>query len=65
MGGEETIQKLKQMTPEIPAVLTTGHASEIVGDFRKYGFSAVLLKPCKVDELGRALERVLSSRKVQ
>jgi PAS domain S-box-containing protein len=65
MGGEETIQKLKQMAPEIPAVLTTGHASEIVGDFRKYGFSAVLLKPCKVDELGRALERVLSSRKVQ
>jgi PAS domain S-box-containing protein len=66
MGGKETIKRLKEIAPDIRAVLTTGHPDEaIVGDFRKYGFSAVLPKPCKVDELGRVLERVLSGRKVQ
>ncbi len=64
MGGKETIKKLKEIAPDIRAVVTTGYPSEaIVDDFRKYGFSAVLPKPCKVDELGRVLERVLSSRK--
>jgi PAS domain S-box-containing protein len=66
MGGKETIQKLKQIAPDICAVLATGYPSEgIVGDFRKYGFSALLRKPCKVDELQKVLEKVISSRKVQ
>jgi PAS domain S-box-containing protein len=66
MGGKETIKKLKQIAPNIRAVITTGYPSEgRPDDFRKYGFSAVLPKPCKVDELGRVLERVLSGRKVQ
>jgi ActR/RegA family two-component response regulator len=65
MGVKETIQKLKEIAPDICAVLTNGYPSEgIAGDFRKYGFSAVLPKPCKVDELRRLLEKVLSSRKV-
>jgi two-component system cell cycle sensor histidine kinase/response regulator CckA len=63
MGGKETIKKLKHITPDICAIVTTGYPTEaIMGDFRKYGFSAVLPKPCKVDELRRVLERVLSSR---
>jgi PAS domain S-box-containing protein len=66
MGGKETIERLKQMAPDIRAVLTTGTPTEGTGgDFRKYGFSAVLPKPCKVNELGKILEKVLSSRKVQ
>lgn len=64
MGGKETFQRLKQMDPGSRAVLTTGYPSEgIVGDFRKYEFLAVLPKPCKVDELGKVLEKVVSSRK--
>jgi PAS domain S-box-containing protein len=63
MGGKEIIKKLKDITPGICAIVTTGYPGEaIMGDFRKYGFSAVLPKPCKVDELERVLERVLSSR---
>jgi PAS domain S-box-containing protein len=66
MGGKETVKKLKEIAPDIRAVLSTGYPSEaIMGDFRKYGFFAVLPKPCKIDELGRVLESALSSRKIR
>jgi PAS domain S-box-containing protein len=66
MGGKETLKKLKKITPDIRAVLTTGNSNEAIsGDFRKNGFFAVLPKPCKVDELGQILERVLSRGKLR
>jgi PAS domain S-box-containing protein len=64
MGAKETIQRLKQMASEIPTVFTIDSSGKgITGDFSKYGFSAVLHKPFKVDELRTVLEKVFSTRK--
>jgi hypothetical protein len=50
------------MAPEVPAVLTANSPEEaVVIDFIKYGFSALLHKPCRLNEPRIALEKVCLS----
>jgi PAS domain S-box-containing protein len=61
MGGEETIARLREIDPAVKAIVSSGYARDpVMRDFRSYGFSAVLPKPYKIQELFDALQTALS-----
>jgi len=62
MGGQETLQKLLEMDPEVRAIVSSGYCNDpVMSDFRKYGFRGVVAKPFKIEDLGQVLHRVLVS----
>ncbi|MDY0042280.1 MAG: ATP-binding protein, partial [Desulforhabdus sp.] len=63
MGGKEALEKLRQVDPEIKAIVSSGyHTDPIMSSFRQYGFSGVIAKPYSLKDLGETLQNVLESR---
>ena len=61
MGGKETIKALKEIDPEIKAIVSSGYANDpIMATHSQYGFKGVVVKPYHVDDLQNALQYVLS-----
>lgn len=61
MGGEETIKELKQLDPDVRAIVSSGYADHpIMADYEDYGFCAVVAKPFRVDELAGVLSEVIT-----
>jgi PAS domain S-box-containing protein len=61
MGGEEAVQRLREIDPEVKAIVSSGYSNDpIMADFRKYGFSDVIAKPYRTRELSQVLHRVMS-----
>jgi len=57
MGGLETFQKLKEIDPEVKAVVSSGYSDDaIVANYRKHGFRAFLKKPYDLAELRSILD---------
>jgi len=55
-GGEETIQSLLEINPDVKALACSGYASnQVMAKFRDFGFKGVLCKPYRLEELSRAL----------
>jgi CheY-like chemotaxis protein/anti-sigma regulatory factor (Ser/Thr protein kinase) len=60
MGGKETIKRLRQIDPEVKAIVSSGYSTDpIMSDFRAYGFSNVITKPYTIGMLSSALQDVL------
>ncbi len=60
MGGEEAIRHLREIDPDIRAIVTSGYSEEpVMAEFRKYGFNGVVTKPFEIHELAEALRDVL------
>ncbi|MEI6512420.1 MAG: PAS domain S-box protein [bacterium] len=56
LGGKETIEKLKEIEPNIKAIVFSGYANDpIMANYRDYGFIAAIAKPFRIDDLVRAL----------
>ena len=63
MGGKETVVRLREMDPDVRAVVSSGYSNDpIMGDFGKYGFSGVISKPYRLQELARVLNDVTTAR---
>lgn len=61
MGGKETIQKLIDIDPHVQGILSSGYSNDpIMAEFRKYGFSGIITKPFKIEELGDVLKRIMT-----
>ncbi|MEO8326602.1 MAG: PAS domain S-box protein [Nitrospirota bacterium] len=57
MGGKDAIPHLRRADPHIKAIVTSGYFGDpIMGDFQRYGFQAMLVKPFKIFELATVLE---------
>ncbi len=60
MGGEECFKKLKELDPEVRAIVSTGYDNEDMNrKFMDLGFCGYLTKPYRVTDLGKALKTVL------
>lgn len=65
LGGIETMAVLRQMDPDIKAIITSGYANDqVMSDYRKYGFSGVAIKPYKVNELNEVLVKVIDQKQL-
>jgi len=62
MGGKECIERLRQIDPNVRAIVSSGYSSDpIMSDFRRFGFCAVVAKPYGLDEIGNVLRQILES----
>jgi len=64
MGGEETIVQLREIDPSVTAVVSSGYSdSAVSATYRERGFSALLNKPYKIDDLRDCLNTLLKRTK--
>lgn len=61
MGGEEACRILREYDPKLVAIASSGYAtSNVMSDFRKAGFQAVVPKPYRIKDMSVALHRILN-----
>ncbi len=64
MGGEECFKRLRELDPEVRAIVTSGYDDEeMIRRYLDMGFVAYITKPYRVGDLGRVLKSVLSPAK--
>lgn len=65
MGGRETLRRLRERDPQIPALVSSGYAhDEVMAQFKDAGFSGVIPKPYRVEDLLRAVRETLGTSRV-
>jgi PAS domain S-box-containing protein len=61
MGGAETLNRLREIDPQVRAVVSSGYSDDAaISEYRQQGFRAYLKKPYDVAELNKALHMVLA-----
>ncbi|MCX8069832.1 MAG: response regulator, partial [Thermodesulfovibrionales bacterium] len=59
MGGIETMQRLKQIDPNVKAFISTGYdAEQALKENKKYGFIGCISKPFKIDDIKAVLSQI-------
>jgi CheY-like chemotaxis protein len=57
MGGKDAVAALRQIDPEVHAVVSSGYADDpVMAEYQRFGFRGVVAKPFTVRELGRVLQ---------
>jgi len=60
MGGREAIRKLREIAPDVRAIVSSGYPHDpVMVDYRKYGFCGLIAKPYKIVDLSRTVHRVI------
>ncbi|MCU0848553.1 MAG: PAS domain S-box protein [Spirochaetes bacterium] len=60
MGGRDAIIKLREMDPAVKAIVSSGYSNDpIMSDYANYGFSGIIFKPYKIEDLYEELHRIL------
>ncbi len=66
MGGVRTMEKLRQLDPEVCAIVSSGYSDDpVMAKPAAYGFAAVLPKPYEPADMLRLVKSVLSQRGVR
>lgn len=64
IGGKETIKELIKIDPDVKGIVSSGYSNDaIMANYRQYGFSGVISKPYRPDDLVRVVQDVLNSSK--
>jgi PAS domain S-box-containing protein len=62
MGGVEAIGHLREIDPDVPAIVSSGYSSgPIMANHEKHGFKGVVAKPYKIEDLARALSTLIKN----
>jgi two-component system, cell cycle sensor histidine kinase and response regulator CckA len=60
MGGEETFRILRELDPDVRAIVSSGYDNEdMARQYLDMGFCGYLTKPYRVTDLGKVLKAVL------
>jgi PAS domain S-box-containing protein len=60
MGGTEAIGKIRDMAPDVRAIVSSGYSNDpVMAEYKNYGFDEVAVKPYKIEELSEVLYRAL------
>jgi len=61
MGGEQAIRILREIDPEVKAIVSSGYSDNaVVSDHKTYGFAAFLNKPYTIDALRDCIDSLLA-----
>jgi len=64
MGGKMTVDELIKIDSDVKAVVSSGYSNDtLLSDFEKHGFSRVIAKPYKLQELSEVLAMVIREEK--
>ena len=62
MGGRETFEKLKELNPDVRAILSTGYSEDDrARQMLAMGVKAFVQKPYRIDDLASAVRRILDT----
>ena len=62
MGGKETIRRLREIDPDVRAIVSSGYSNDaVIADFRANGFVAMVAKPYRMEDLARALNEAIQA----
>lgn len=65
MGGAETLGQLRQLDPDVKAIVASGYSDETaLSHFADLGFSGVVTKPFQLSELSQLLHRITHPKDV-
>jgi PAS domain S-box-containing protein len=60
VGGKEAIHQLKELNPDIVALVSSGYSNDaVITDPEQFGFKGMVAKPYNLSDLGKALDRAL------
>jgi len=60
MGGEQTLQELLEIDPDIKAIVASDYFNDpVMADFKDYGFKGALAKPYEMKDLKTSIEKVI------
>lgn len=60
MGGREAMAKLLEIDPEATTIVSSAYSEDpVMASFRDYGFSGVLVKPFRLEQMAQILEEVM------
>lgn len=60
MGGKQAIQEIRKVSKDIPVFVASGYADDqVMADPEKYGFTASLVKPFKLNDLVAMLNKYI------
>lgn len=60
MGGKETIEELREIDPEVKAIVSSGYSTDpILSDYQCYGFRGAIAKPFEIKALSQVVGEVL------
>lgn len=63
MGGKEALEQLLKIDGSIKAIVSSGYSDDpIMAEFKKYGFSNVILKPYRLSELSKVISAVINGK---
>ena len=63
MGGKETIKKLREIAPDVKAIVSSGYSDDpVMARFREHGFSGFVAKPYDINDLAQVLSDVLAGK---
>ncbi|MDD5433806.1 MAG: ATP-binding protein [Nitrospira sp.] len=61
MGGKEAIKKLKELSPSVKAIVSSGYANDlIIANYKDYGFTSILTKPYTIQNLSTVLNDIIN-----
>jgi PAS domain S-box-containing protein len=64
MGGREAMQELRKLDPDVRAIVSSGYSGDpVMANFREHGFCGIVPKPFRVNDLSKALQAALATRK--
>ncbi len=60
-GGLETIRKLREIDPDVKAIVSSGYFNDpIMADYKKHGFCGVIPKPYEIEDISYLLRNIMS-----
>lgn len=63
MGGRETIAQLRQIDPNVVAIVSSGYSNDpVVANYEEYGFRGFVPKPFRIQKLSQVISEVLSGK---
>jgi len=63
MGGKETVKKLLEIDPAAKVIVSSGYSNDpVMADYQEYGFSGILPKPYKIEEVNQILHDLLDKQ---
>ena len=61
MGGKKTMERLREIDPDVVAIVCSGYSSDpILANYADYGFAGVLVKPYRLAELSKIVQRLVN-----
>ena len=60
MGGKETMERLRELDPEVKAVVSSGYSEDpVLAEFSEHGFLGVIAKPYRIEDLAKLFHEIM------